>query len=217
MAGRRGEVVPGTAGEVLARQAAGAGVVDPRVLSAVRTVPRWRFVPARFAAQAFLDEPFPIGCGQTTSQPSLVARMVEALALAGTDRVLEIGTGLGYEAALMASLVRSVDTIELVPELAAEARRRLAAAGVPNVEVHRGDGHRGLPELAPFDAIVAAATTSVIPPAFCEQLAEGRRLVLPVRDAWSESVRVYERRDSALHLAGQLGAVRFVPFVTPPA
>src|SRR4051812_17853184 len=157
-------------------------VFDPRVLSAVRAVPRDRFVPEGQRDEAWENIPLPIGCGQTISQPLVVARMCELLELNGTERVLDVGTGSGYHAALLARLAREVHSIELHPELSARAARALAAAGA-EVHLALGDGCRGLPEHAPYDAInVAAAAHGVVPAALAEQLAPGGRLVAPVED-----------------------------------
>ena len=202
------------AAEVLVRHARQAGVTDERVLEAVGTVPRALFVPGCYADETWLDEPFPIGHGQTTSQPSLIARMVEALELTATARVLEVGTGLGYQAALLGRLAGEVYTVELVRELADEAARRLRDFGADNVHVICGDGSLGLPGKAPFDGIVAGCAASKIPDAFAQQLAEGGRLVLPLRRRRDEWVGVYARDDGELRLLQQLCPVRFVPLVT---
>jgi protein-L-isoaspartate(D-aspartate) O-methyltransferase len=201
------------AADALVRRARQAGVTDARVLQALRDVPRAMFVPAHYAHDAWLDEPFSIGHHQTTSQPSLIALMIEALELSPTDTVLEVGTGLGYEAALLARLAAQVLTVERVPELAEAAGERLRAAGVTNVEVVSGDGSLGLPEKAPFDAIIAAATADRIPLAFGEQLAEGGRLVLPLRRGLGEAVEVYRRSEGSLRRTKHLCSVRFVPLI----
>ena len=201
------------AAEVLVRRARQAGVTDPLVLQALRDVPRTLFVPRHYAHETWLDEPFAIGYDQTTSQPSLIALMIQALELSPTDTVLEVGTGLGYEAALLARLAAHVHTVERVPELAEAAAERVRAAGITNVEVTCGDGSLGLPELAPFDAIVAAATADRIPPAFEEQLADGGRLVLPLRHGPAETVEVYQRNEGVLRRTKRLCAVRFVPLI----
>jgi protein-L-isoaspartate(D-aspartate) O-methyltransferase len=200
-------------GEVLAGRARKAGVVDERVISALITVPRELFLPEQYRGQSWLDEPFPIGSGQTTSQPSLIARMIEALDPKPTDTVLDVGTGLGYQAALVGTLTRQVFSLEVVRELADEARRRIVAAGVSNVEVVCSDGTLGLPERAPFAGIIVGAATDEIPSAFREQLQENGRLVVPVRTRRGEALHCYVRRDGRLELASVLSPVRFVPLV----
>lgn len=189
------------------------GVADPRVLAAMRAVPRERFVPPELVELAYADRPLPIGDGQTISQPYVVAWMVEALELAPTDRVLEIGTGSGYAAAVVAQLTPHVWTIERLPTLVATARRNLAAAGVTTVTVIEGDGTLGLPDHAPFDAIVVTAAGPAVPPALCAQLADGGRLVAPVgaHDGPQALVRVRRRGDRFATEA--LGDVRFVPLI----
>ncbi|MBK7078341.1 MAG: protein-L-isoaspartate(D-aspartate) O-methyltransferase [Myxococcales bacterium] len=192
---------------------AARGVSDPRVLTAMRAVPRERFVPPALAELAYADRPLPIGEGQTISQPYVVAWMAEALELAPTDRVLEIGTGSGYAAAVLAQLTPHVWSVERVPALAARARANLAAAGVAAVQVVEGDGTLGLPALAPFDAIVLTAAGPAVPAALCAQLADGGRLVAPVgaQDGPQELVRL--RRAGARLELEALGAVQFVPLI----
>ena len=156
------------------------GITDPRVLAAMEAVPRHRFVPRGAAARAYADSPLRIGYDQTISQPYIVAYMTEAAALPDDATVLEIGTGSGYQAAVLAEIARRVYTIEIVPELATRARTLLAELGYDNVEVALSDGYRGWPEHAPFDAIVVTAAPDHVPPALVEQLAVGARLVIPV-------------------------------------
>jgi protein-L-isoaspartate(D-aspartate) O-methyltransferase len=187
-------------------------VTDERVLEAVRTVPRDAFVPADQLADAWENIPLPIGCGQTISQPLVVARMCELLALRPTDRVLDVGTGSGYHAALLAQLCDHVYSVELYAELSERAARSLAAAEVGNVTLVVGDGCAGLPEHAPYDAInVAAAAAGEIPPALAEQLADGGRLVAPVEDRDQRLVLL--RRSGGGLAATTLERVRFVPLV----
>jgi protein-L-isoaspartate(D-aspartate) O-methyltransferase len=155
-------------------------VVDERVLAAMERVPRDVFVPAKLRTRAFDDAALPIGSGQTISQPYMVAKICEALSLRGGERVLDVGTGSGYQAAVLAELTAEVDTIERIPELADFARENLAAAGYGGVRVHVGDGTRGLPERAPFDAIAVAAAAPRMPQSLYEQLEPRGRLVLPV-------------------------------------
>jgi len=156
------------------------GIRDPSVLAAMREVPREEFVPAELAGHAYDDNPLPIGEGQTISQPYMVAYMTEALELARTDRVLEIGTGSGYAAAVLGRLVNEVHTVERIAALAASARARLLGLGCVNVHVHLGDGSAGWPGEAPYDAIVVTAGAPQVPQPLLEQLAVGGRLVIPV-------------------------------------
>jgi protein-L-isoaspartate(D-aspartate) O-methyltransferase len=190
-----------------------AYVDDARVLDAIRTVPRDHFVPPAHRAEAWENMPLPIGGGQTISQPLVVARMIELLELRGDERVLDVGTGSGYHAALLARLAAHVWSIERLPDLSATAARALAAAGIENVTLVVGDGTRGLPDAAPFDAInvAAAAPGHEIPPALLEQLAPGGRLVAPVADGEQRLVLV-RRTDGELH-ATTLERVRFVPLL----
>jgi protein-L-isoaspartate(D-aspartate) O-methyltransferase len=191
------------------------GVADERVLAAVRSVPRDVFVPDELQAEAWDNVPLPIGCGQTISQPLVVARMCELLDLRGTDRVLDVGTGSGYHAALLARLAAHVYSIEVHAELSERAAGRLAAAGVENVTLVVGDGSRGLPEHAPYDAInVAAAAGGAVPPALADQLAPGGRLVAPVEDG-DQRLVVACRTDEGVALT-ELERVRFVPLVSRP-
>ncbi|MBN1883986.1 MAG: protein-L-isoaspartate(D-aspartate) O-methyltransferase [Candidatus Krumholzibacteriota bacterium] len=190
-------------------QIAARGVRDPRVLEAMRAVPRERFVPARNASLAFADGPLPIGCGQTISQPYIVAYMTEALALGPGDRVLEIGTGSGYQTAVLAEIAAEVYTVETVTELAARARRLLGDLGYGNVFYRVGDGSNGWPEHAPYDAIVVTAAPPELPPALAAQLADGGRLVAPVGAGLQELVLVRRRGDGTTRR--KLIDVRFVP------
>ena len=187
------------------------GVRDPRVLAALRAVPRERFVPVAAREAAYDDGPLPIGHGQTISQPYIVAVMTELLRPEPGDRVLEIGTGSGYQAAVLAKLVRRVYSIEIVPELASGARRALAELGVENVEVFVGDGYRGLPEHAPFDGILLTAAPREVPQPLVDQLAVGGRLVAPV-GGFDQELRVLERTAEGV-TTETLFAVRFVPLV----
>ena len=155
------------------------GIRDERVLEAMARVPRDRFVPDSLSAHAYDDGALPIGQDQTISQPFVVATICALLGLHGSERVLDVGTGSGYQAAVLAELAAQVITIERIPELAESARARLADAGYANVEVVVGDGSLGVPERAPFDAIAVAAAAPTVPPALFDQLAEGGRLVVP--------------------------------------
>jgi len=188
------------------------GVTDERVLGALRSVPRDAFVPPDLQEEAWDNIPLPIGCGQTISQPLVVARMCELLALRGDERVLDVGTGSGYHAAVLARLAAHVYSIELHPELSTRAARCLAAAGIGNVTLVTGDGTRGLPEHAPYDAInVAAAASGEVPAALAQQLAAGGRLVAPV-DGTDQRL-VFLRRTGDRLDTTELERVRFVPLV----
>ena len=156
------------------------GIKDERVLRAMSTVPRHEFVPPQLQQVAYSDEPLGIGGGQTISQPYMVASMSAALRLKGSEKVLEIGTGSGYQAALLSLLAREVYTIEVRPELAKSASERLDLLGFHNVHVHSGDGTLGLKELAPYDAILVAAAAPALPEPLLEQLADGGRMILPI-------------------------------------
>jgi protein-L-isoaspartate(D-aspartate) O-methyltransferase len=187
-------------------------VRDARVLAAVRDVPRELFVPEDLQPDAWENVPLPIGEGQTISQPLVVARMCELLELRGDERILDVGTGSGYHAALLARLAAHVWSIERHAALSEQAVRNLAAAGVENVTLIVGDGARGLPDEAPFDAInVAAAAGTAVPPALEQQLASGGRLVAPVQDR-DQRLVVVRRVDGELTRTS-LERVRFVPLV----
>ena len=165
---------------MVAQQLKARDITDPRVLAAMAKVPRDRFVPARLASQAYDDNPLPIGSGQTISQPYIVALMSQWAEVGPGDKVLEVGTGSGYQAAILAELAGQVFTIELRPELAEAARTRLRDLGYGQVQGRVGDGYQGWPEAAPFDAILVTATAPNVPPALKAQLKEGGRLVIPV-------------------------------------
>ena len=204
-------IPPGGETEHFVEQARAAGVRDPRVLDALRSVDRRDFVPDPHDPRVADDMPVRLPRGQTTSQPSLVALMLEALALRGDERVLEIGTGYGYEAALLAHLATEVVTVEVVPELAAEARRRLEA--LPRVHVVEGDGRLGCTGHAPYDAIVVAARADTLPAALVAQLRDGGRIVVPLGSPGTESCVVLQHHDGRLEQVASLGRVRFVPLV----
>lgn len=195
--------------EMIEHQLETRGVSDPVVLEALRAVPRERFVPADLAQHAYADSPLPIGHGQTISQPYVVAYMTEAARVQPGDRVLEIGTGSGYQAAVLAEIVGELWTIEIVPELAREASATLRACGYDRVHVQSGDGYRGWPEEAPFDVILVTAAPDHVPAPLLEQLAVGGRLVLPVGGEEQEIVRVV--RDESGWNYETLLPVRFVP------
>jgi protein-L-isoaspartate(D-aspartate) O-methyltransferase len=189
------------------------GVGDERLLAAIREVPRAEFVAPEAAARAYVDEPLPIAHGQVTTQPSLVAQMVEALALTGDDRVLEIGAGSGWQTALVARLAGSVWSVERWPDLAEGARKRLAHLGVENAEVTIGDGTLGLPEHAPYDAIIVSAAFPTVPDPFVAQLAEEGRLVQPLGPGGAEEVVAFRRRGGRLIRQRTLTGARFVRLV----
>lgn len=189
------------------------GVHDARVLDAIAAVPREQFVapPDRDSAQ--IDTPLPIGAEQVTTQPSLVAVMVASLGLQGDERVLEIGTGLGYQAAVLAHLAAEVYTVERFPDFAATARGNLAAIGLDRVHVVVGDGTRGLAEHAPYDAIVVAAAFPSVPAALGEQLRAGGRLVQPIGSGGNEDVTLFEATDGGLEPVRSVIGARFVRLV----
>jgi protein-L-isoaspartate(D-aspartate) O-methyltransferase len=199
--------------EMVDAQIARRGVRDERVLEAMREVPRESFVRTDMADFAYDDTPLPIEEGQTISQPYIVGLMLEAAALGPEDRSLEIGTGSGYAAAVMSRLCREVYTIERHGALASLARERLARLGYSNVQVLTGDGTRGWPEAAPYDAILAAAGGPSVPPALRDQLAIGGRLVIPVGEASSQRLIKIVRRTMTDFTEDPLGDVRFVPLV----
>jgi protein-L-isoaspartate(D-aspartate) O-methyltransferase len=194
-----------------ADQIAARGVADPRVLEAMRRVPRHLFVPESLLRSAYADEPLPIGDGQTISQPYIVAYMTEALQLGPAARVLEIGTGSGYQTAVLAEIAAEVFTIEIVAGLAERARRILDGLGYGNIRFRTGNGALGWPESAPFDAIMATAAPASIPPALSAQLRIGGKMVLPV-GAGSQSLVRIVRRESAWRQEHLLD-VRFVPLI----
>src|SRR5829696_4516183 len=179
--------------EHLVRVITAAGVGDARVLDAVRAVPRAGFVPPHLAGRAYQDEPLTIPRGQVTTQPSLVAMMVEALGLTGSERVLEIGAGYGWQTALLARLCGSVWGVERWPDIAEATRTNLARHGTTNAEVVVGDGTEGLPERAPYEAIIVAAAFTRVPPPLAEQLAPGGRLVQPMGPGGEEEVVLFEK------------------------
>jgi protein-L-isoaspartate(D-aspartate) O-methyltransferase len=212
---------PGTGSlEDLIRVLQAEGIRDRRVLAAFRAVPRALFVPAEAVGQAYLDEPIRIPRGQVTTQPSLIAAMVAALGLTGGERVLEVGTGLGFQTAILARLARQVVSIERLADLAAQARANLAAAGVGRVTVVVGDGTLGVPEHAPYQAIVVSAASPWVPGPLVEQLTDGGRLVHPVGPGGHEQVTAFFRQADRLVVEARLVPARFVPLVGaygPPA
>ncbi len=191
-------------------------VSDERILDAFASVPRERFVPPELRDLAYSDQPLPIGHGQTISQPTMVALMLEALGLKGHERVLDVGTGSGYQAALLATLASAVVSVELIPGLAAGAARVLRELGYENVSVHVAGNGLGWPADAPYDAIIVAAAAPRVPQSLVDQLAPGGRLVIPVGERESQDLIVVEKRPEGLTVTRR-GGCRFVPLLGPEA
>ena len=190
------------------------GLDDSALLAALRAVPREAFVSPEYAHAAYADSPLPIGCGQTISQPYIVALMIDAAAIGSGDKVLEVGAGSGYAAAVIGQLAREVIAIERIGELARLAAGRMERLGYGNVRVVEGDGTMGWPSAAPFDAILAAASGSHVPHLLIDQLKPGGRLVMPIggRNSAQELVKVTKRDDGSIERES-LGGVRFVPLI----
>jgi protein-L-isoaspartate(D-aspartate) O-methyltransferase len=193
-------------------QLRGRDIVDERVLAAMERVPRELFVPKGERHRAYADAALPIGHGQTISQPYMVARIAEALGLGGGEKVLDVGTGSGYQAAVLAELAGDVHTIERIPELAELARRNLAEAGYDRVHVHLGDGSLGLPDEAPFTAIAVAAAAPGLPERLYEQLEPRGRLAVPVGGRWGQRLEVIVRSPEGPAIVHSVPC-RFVPLV----
>lgn len=189
------------------------GISDERVLNAMRKVPRHEFAPERYRDQAYEDHPLPIGEGQTISQPYIVAIMLEALQFSPNDRVLEVGTGSGYVTALLAEMTAEVISIERHPALADEAREMLARLGYRNLRVVAGDGSRGFPEAAPYDAITVAAAAAQVPNALIQQLADGGRMIIPVGYDDAQQLHLIEKRESQVWTSLR-ELCRFVPLIS---
>ena len=204
--------VPHERTRMVERQLRGRDIVDERVLEAMERVPRELFVPEELRDRAFDDAALPIGAGQTISQPYMVARISEELGLDGDERVLDVGTGSGYQAAVLAELADEVHTIERIPELAEQAQANLVAAGYDNFVVHTGDGSRGLPEHAPYDAIAVAAAAPSFPQALYDQLRTGGRLVVPVGGRRGQRLEVVVRSPEGPAVIRSVPC-RFVPLV----
>lgn len=197
--------------EPLVEAARAMGVVDRRVQEAIRSVRRAGFVPQEYRGRAEEDEPIPIPHQQVTTQPSLSARMVDALRLTDDDHVLEIGTGYGYQTALLARLAGFVTSVERWPDLARQARHNLAAAGITNVSLVVGDGTEGVPESGPYDAVLVSAAFPAVPWPLVEQLNEGGRLVQPIGSGGNDQVILFERTADGLNERERLVPARFVP------
>jgi protein-L-isoaspartate(D-aspartate) O-methyltransferase len=206
--------------EELAARLHRMGIRDPRVLRAFERVPRSLFVPHELCELADADRPLPIGWGQTISQPYVVAFMTEWLRLEGGERVLEVGTGSGYQAAVLSLLAREVFSVEIVPELSERAAAALAAFGAANVRLRVGDGRRGWPEAAPFDRVIVTAAADAVPEPLLAQLAPGGRLVAPIGEAYEQRLELVTKDAAGRLDATALLPVRFVPLTggdSPPA
>lgn len=198
---------------MVAGQLVNRGIRDRRVLAAMAWLPREWFLPPYLARQGYDDAPLPIGNGQTISQPLIVALMTAALSLRRGDRVLEIGTGSGYQTAILAHLGLRVYTVERLPDLLVEAEERFRRLGLGNIETRLGDGASGWPERAPFQGVIVTAAVPCVPPPLTEQLAPGGRLVIPVGDLASQELVIVERGATGLH-ERRAGGVRFVPLIS---
>lgn len=194
------------------RQIRKRGITDERVLQAMATVPRHEFVPAFWLKQAYADEPLPIGHGQTISQPYIVAAMVASLGLTGSETVLEIGAGCGYQAAVVSLLAKEIHTVEILPELAQSAAERFQRLGYANIHVHCGDGTLGWPESGPYNAILIAAAAPAVPDPALQQLAEGGRLIAPVGEEANQELQLLTKLEGKI-LVKRGGPCRFVPLM----
>ncbi|MBC8460189.1 MAG: protein-L-isoaspartate(D-aspartate) O-methyltransferase [Deltaproteobacteria bacterium] len=190
------------------------GIKDPKVIEAMRKVPRHLFVPENIRGRAYDDRPLPIGEGQTISQPYIVAFMTEALNLSSGDKALEIGTGSGYQAAILAEIVKEVYTIEIRPRLGETARERLKEMGYKNIFVEIGDGYKGWPEKAPFNAIIVTCAPEKIPRPLIDQLAEGGRMIIPVGEEGSIQELVLMKKEKGMIIREEVMKVLFVPMIT---
>jgi protein-L-isoaspartate(D-aspartate) O-methyltransferase len=204
-----------SANAMVEKQLRPRGIDDPRVLRAMTKVQRQQFVAKELAASAYEDRPLPIGFGQTISQPFIVAFMTQELKPKPTDRVLEIGTGSGYQAAVLGELVKEVYTIEIVRPLAQRAATVLNALGYTNVLVKAGDGYKGWPEHAPFDAIIVTAAPDHIPEPLVEQLKEGGRMVIPVGKSYAQELQILEKRGGVVKQTAAI-PVKFVSLTRDP-
>ena len=207
------EVFTGLRHDMFEKQLHLRGIRDERVLQAMLRVPRHEFAPERFCDQAYEDHPLPIGEGQTISQPYIVALMLAALAVSPSDKALEVGTGSGYVTALLAELVKEVVSIERHPSLADNARHLLTDLGYKNVRVLAGDGSRGVPEFAPYDAIIVSAAAPELPQELIEQLADGGRMIVPVGENDSQQLQFIYKEDGRV-ISRMRELCRFVPLVS---
>ena len=198
--------------QMVAQQIARRGISNPRVLDAMRRVPRHRFVPVESQPHAYSDGPLPIGAAQTISQPYIVAEMTELLELRPTDSVLEVGVGSGYQTAILAELCSEVIGIERIPELATNAADLLRDLGYQNVTIHIADGTQGYAERAPYDAILVAAASPSLPEPLMAQLADQGRMIIPIGDQDEQVLELVIRKGESLHIY-QLTPVRFVPLI----
>ena len=194
-------------------QLSARGIRDQRLLDAMASIPRHEFVEARYRDQAYEDHPLPIGAGQTISQPYIVALMLDLLQLEPSSKVLEIGTGSGYQTAVLTQLAAHVYSVERHPELAREAADTLSRLGLINFTVITGDGSRGLAEYAPFDAIVVSAAASQVPPALFEQLREGGRMIIPVGPPEAQELQLVRKQGGKARIVLREGC-RFVPLIS---
>jgi len=197
--------------KLVEKDIAGQGIADPKVLAAMRSVPRHCFVPKRLASKAYADTALPIGASQTISQPYVVALMTESLKLSGNHRILEIGTGSGYQAAVLAKIVKEVYSIEIKEKLHRESNRLLKDMGFTNVKTRHGDGYFGWQEAAPFDAIMITAAINHIPPPLLKQLTEGGRLILPLGNPFSYQNLTLVTKTGGNYVTKQITGVLFVP------
>jgi len=203
----------GKAEVMVAEQIKARGVKDEKVLQAMGKVPRHRFVPENLIPHAYEDSPLPIGFGQTISQPYIVALMTELLNPEGSDRVLEVGTGSAYQAAVLSEIVDEVYTIEIFEELGTSAKERLEDLGYDNVKVKIADGYYGWPEYAPFDAIIVTCAASHIPPPLIQQLSEGGKMCIPVGSVfWAQNLMLVEKKNGKI-ISRNILPVRFVPML----
>lgn len=191
-----------------------AGITNARVLKAFANVPRHEFVPAEYQEDAYLDMPLPIGEGQTISQPSLVAQMTQALKLKGSEKVLEIGTGSGFQAAILSKLAKKVYTVEIIESLAKNAKNVLEKLGIKNVYVHVGDGSLGLPRFAPYDAIIVTAAAPAIPEELISELKNNGRLIIPVGKSTDSQILKLVTKKDGLVKTKDIEPVMFVPLVS---
>jgi protein-L-isoaspartate(D-aspartate) O-methyltransferase len=198
--------------QMVKRQIVDRGISDPRVISAMKDVHRHVYVPGNYRDMAYNDRPLPIGHGQTISQPYIVALMTELLKLKEGEKVLEIGTGSGYQAAILSHITSEVYTIEIVEELAREAKNTLKSQGYTNIKVKTGDGYKGWKEHAPFDAIIVTCSPSDVPEPLKNQLAEGGRMIIPVGGQFVQELVLFQKKDNKL-IEQEISSVRFVPMV----